>query len=73
MRVVFLKHRYWPAVGGVEKYKNRLFRAQQEIGHRVLGVTGAHTHGLADPRFWGFSPKGACMIATCTETMVSIH
>ncbi|NOS99187.1 MAG: glycosyltransferase family 4 protein [Phycisphaerales bacterium] len=46
MHVVFLTYRYWPAVGGVEKYVSELGRALVSMGHRVSVVTGAHAAGL---------------------------
>lgn len=47
MRVLFFVHRYWPAVGGVEKYIHRLAVALLEMGHQVDVVAGATTEGLA--------------------------
>ncbi len=44
MRILFFVHRYWPDVGGVEKYIHRLARALYAMGHEVhvlAGVTRA--------------------------------
>ena len=46
MKIVFLVHRYWPSVGGVEKYIHELGRALLAMGHQVEVVAGAHTGGL---------------------------
>ena len=46
MRIVFFVHRYWPSVGGVEKYIHRLGQALQEMGHVVHVVAGVHADGL---------------------------
>ncbi len=48
MRILFFVHRYWPAVGGVEKYIHRLAAALLERGHQVDVVAGATTEGLAE-------------------------
>lgn len=47
MHIVFLVTRYWPAVGGVEKYIPELGKALFAMGHRVTVVTGAHQTGLS--------------------------
>lgn len=46
MNIVFFVTRYWPAVGGVEKYIRQLGRALVGMGHRVTVVAGAHQSGL---------------------------
>lgn len=46
MRIVFLVHRYWPLVGGVEKYIHELAKALLAMGHEVDVVTGAVKEGL---------------------------
>ena len=46
MKIVFLVHRYWPSVGGVEKYVHELGRALVDAGHEVDVVAGAHTVDL---------------------------
>jgi glycosyltransferase involved in cell wall biosynthesis len=48
MRIVFMTSRYWPAIGGVEKYMHRLCQAFLQMGHAPVIVTGAHQDGLAD-------------------------
>ena len=48
MHIVFFVTRYWPAVGGVEKYIPELGKALVAMGHRVTVVAGAHEPGLAD-------------------------
>ena len=47
MKIVFLVHRYWPSVGGVEKYINQLSHALVAMGHEVDVVAGATQEGLA--------------------------
>lgn len=46
MRIVFLVHRYWPLVGGVEKYIHELAKALLAMGHEVEVVAGAVKEGL---------------------------
>ena len=46
MRIVFVTYRYWPAVGGVEKYMHRLSQALLGKGHQVDLVCAAHEDGL---------------------------
>ena len=46
MRIVFFVNRYWPGVGGVEKYIHELGKALLAMGHRVEVVAGAHAEGL---------------------------
>ncbi len=46
MKIVFFIHRYWPVVGGVEKYVQELARALVAMGHRVDVVAGASGTGL---------------------------
>ena len=41
MNIVFLVHRFWPAVGGVEKYVRELSKALIADGHRVHVVAGS--------------------------------
>lgn len=48
MKIVFVVHRYWPAVGGVEKYIHELAGALLRMGHTVSIVAGAHTDGLPE-------------------------
>ncbi len=47
MKIVFLVHRYWPSVGGVEKYVHCLGRALAGMGHELDVVAGATQEGLA--------------------------
>ncbi|MEE9294280.1 MAG: glycosyltransferase family 4 protein [Phycisphaerae bacterium] len=46
MQVTFLVSRYWPAVGGVEKYIRELGKGLIGMGHGVTVVAGAHEPGL---------------------------
>jgi glycosyltransferase involved in cell wall biosynthesis len=46
LNVVFFTYRYWPAIGGVEKYVHELGKSLVGMGHRVAVVTGAHEPGL---------------------------
>ncbi len=46
MRIVFLVNRYWPSVGGVERYVAALAAALVGRGHEVTVVAGAHAPGL---------------------------
>ncbi|MCO6437539.1 MAG: glycosyltransferase family 4 protein [Phycisphaerae bacterium] len=46
MRIVFIVHRYWPSVGGVEKYVHELSVALRELGHDPLVVAAAHADRL---------------------------
>lgn len=46
MKIVFVTYRYWPAVGGVEKYMHRLSQAMIAKGHQVDLVCAAHEGGL---------------------------
>ncbi len=48
MKIVFVTYRYWPAVGGVEKYMHRLSQALIAKGHQVDLVCAAHEDGLPD-------------------------
>lgn len=48
MRIVFFVHRYWPSVGGVEKYTHELAKALTARGHRVDVVAGATSEGLRE-------------------------
>ncbi|MFQ5591156.1 MAG: glycosyltransferase family 4 protein [Phycisphaerae bacterium] len=41
MNILFFAHRYWPSVGGVEKYTQRMAQALVSMGHRVCVVAGA--------------------------------
>lgn len=41
MKILFFVHRYWPAVGGVEKYIHELSRALLAKGHAVDVIAGA--------------------------------
>ena len=47
MKLVFFVHRYWPSVGGVEKYIHELCRSLLSMGHEVDVVAGATVPGLA--------------------------
>ena len=46
MKIAFFVHRYWPSIGGVEKYIHELGRALVGMGHHVEVVAGAHVEGL---------------------------
>ena len=46
MRILFFVHRFWPSVGGVEKYILELARALMDGGHAVTVVAGDHTGSL---------------------------
>ena len=46
MKLVFFVHRYWPSVGGVEKYIHELCRSLLNMGHEVDVVAGATVPGL---------------------------
>ena len=48
MRIVFLVNRYWPAIGGVERYVGELAAALIGAGHTVSVVAGDHLGSLAD-------------------------
>lgn len=48
MRITFFVHRYWPVVGGVEKYIEELGRALTRAGHKVTVVAGATKAGLCE-------------------------
>lgn len=48
MRITFFVHRYWPVVGGVEKYIEELGRALVRAGHEVTVVAGATKAGLVE-------------------------
>ena len=48
MRVVLFVHRYFPVVGGVEKYIHRLAKALLSMGHAVDVVAGATLEGLPE-------------------------
>lgn len=48
MHVLFLVPRYWPAVGGIEKYVRELGKALVDMNHRVTVVAAAHRPGLPD-------------------------
>lgn len=48
MRITFFVHRYWPSVGGVEKYVHELARALLALGHEVSVVAGATQERLPD-------------------------
>ena len=45
MRIVFFVFRYWPSVGGVEKYIHQLAQALLAMGHEVDVVAGATEPG----------------------------
>ena len=46
MRILFFVHRYWPSVGGVEKYIFELARSLMDGGHAVTVVAGDHIGSL---------------------------
>ncbi len=46
MRIAFFVHRFWPSVGGVEKYIHELSRAMIATGHSVDIVAGDHVGNL---------------------------
>ncbi len=48
MRIAFFVHRYWPVVGGVEIYMQRLARALISMGHTVDVVTSASREDLPE-------------------------
>ena len=48
MKILFLVHRYWPAVGGVEKYVHELAKALGALGHHIEVVAGATREGLPE-------------------------
>ena len=48
MKILFFVHRYWPCVGGVEKYIHQLGRALLARGHEVDVVTGAYMEDLPE-------------------------
>lgn len=48
MRVVFFLHRYWPHVGGVEKYVRHLAAACRARGNEVVVVAGDTQGGLKE-------------------------
>lgn len=48
MKVLFFVHRFWPSVGGVEKYIYELARALTTKGHDVTIVAGAHVEDLPE-------------------------
>ena len=47
MRICFFVYRYWPIVGGVEKYIHQLAKAMLEMSHEVDVVAGATAEGLS--------------------------
>ncbi len=48
MKIVLFVHRYWPSVGGVEKYVEQLSLALLRLGHSVRVVAGATQEGQPD-------------------------
>ncbi len=48
MKITFFVHRYWPSVGGVEKYVHELAKALLALGHEVSVVAGATQERLPD-------------------------
>jgi len=46
VRILFFVYRFWPEVGGVEKYIQLLSAALCEMGHEVRILTPAHRPGL---------------------------
>ena len=51
MKIVFFVYRYWPDVGGVEKYIHRLAKAVQGMGHEARVIVPAHRAGLPSREF----------------------
>jgi len=48
MNLLFFVHRFWPSIGGVEKYVGELAKALGTMGHEVTVVAGAHVAGLRE-------------------------
>ncbi len=48
MKILFLVHRYWPSVGGVEKYVRHLAAALHSRGHEVIVIAGDTQGGLPE-------------------------
>lgn len=48
MKITFFVHRYWPSVGGVEKYVHELAKVLLALGHEVSVVAGATQERLPD-------------------------
>ncbi|GAG07119.1 unnamed protein product, partial [marine sediment metagenome] len=48
MKIMFFVHRYWPSVGGVEKYIHELANALQTMNHEVRVVAGATAEDLPE-------------------------
>jgi len=46
MKILFFVYRFWPEVGGVEKYIHQLARALDGMGHAVRILTPAHRPDL---------------------------
>ena len=51
MHIAFLVPRYWPDLGGVEKYVHELGKALFAVGHRVTVVAPAYQPSLPDVEF----------------------
>lgn len=48
MKILFFAHRYWPSIGGVEKYVRHLAIAMLGRGHQVTVVAGDTQGGLPE-------------------------
>lgn len=48
MNILFYIYRYWPKIGGVEKYIHELAKALIPKGHRITVVTGSHDNTLPE-------------------------
>jgi glycosyltransferase involved in cell wall biosynthesis len=48
MKVLFFVHRFWPSVGGVEKYILELARSLTAMDHQVSVVAGSHVSDLPE-------------------------
>ncbi len=48
MNIIFYVYRYWPKIGGVEKYIHELALALTARGHTVSVVTGSHDNALSE-------------------------
>lgn len=68
MRVLFFVHRYWPSVGGVEKYIHGLSKALLSLGHEVHVVAGATAERNGDS-----GSRGPCEVEREVHEGVHIH
>jgi len=48
VKIAFFVHRFYPHVGGVEKYVHELARALLQLGHQVVVVAGKHLPNLPE-------------------------